>query len=401
LRQLNVLYVSHTGRVSGAELSLLDLLTSLPDSVRPTLACPEPGPLAGLAAGRGLRTVTIAGTAGSLKVSPRTTPRAVGELALAAGRLARLAVALRADLVHANSVRAGLAAVPAGRLTRRPVVVHVRDRLPRGRLADASLRVAARGGTVLLANSRFTADGVTAVVPRARVRIVHNPVDLVRFDPAREDRGRARTALDLPPDGFVAGVVGQITPWKGQLEALQAVALLAGRHPGLRLVVAGETKFVDAATRYDNRAYLARLRTTIERLGLGDRVRLLGERDDVPAVLRALDALLVPSWAEPFGRVVLEGMAMGVPVLATRVGGPAEIITDGEDGLLLVPGAPERWAEALERLIGDGDAREALGAAGRRRAADFTAERHVAAVLAAYEASTASRRLARAVSAPG
>jgi glycosyltransferase involved in cell wall biosynthesis len=401
LRPLNVLYVDHTGRVSGAELSLLELLRSLPASVRPTLACPAEGPLAGLAADAGVRTLRITGTAGSLKLSPRTTSRAVGELALAAAQLVRHVARVRADVVHANSVRAGLAAVPAGRVTRRPVVVHVRDRLPRSRPADASLRVAARGGAVLLANSRFTADGVTAVAPGADVRIVHNAVDLARFDPARVDRGHARAALGLPADAFVAGVVGQITPWKGQLEAVQAIALLAGRHPGLRLVVAGEPKFVDAATRFDNRAYVEELRGTIARHGLQDRVDLLGERGDVPAVLRALDALLVPSWAEPFGRVVLEGMAMGVPVLATRVGGPAEIITDGDDGLLLTPAAPARWAEALEHLIADAGAREALGAAGRRRAAHFTSERHVAEVLSAYEASMATRRLAPAISAPG
>ena len=387
LRQLNVLYVSHTGQVSGAELSLLDLLTSLPASVRPSLACPAEGPLAGLAADAGVRTLRIAGTAGSLKVSARRTSRAVAELGLAAAQLVRLAARARADVVHANSVRAGLAAVPASRLTRRPVVVHVRDRLPRGRLADAALRITARGGTVLLANSRFTADGVTAVAPGADLRIVHNAVDLARFDPARQDREQARAALGVADgDAFVAGVVGQITPWKGQLEAVQAVALLAERHPSLRLVVAGEPKFVDAATRFDNRAYVEELRSTIAQRGLEDRVTLLGERGDVPAVLAALDALLVPSWAEPFGRVVLEGMAMGVPVLATGVGGPAEIITDGRDGLLLPPATPAVWAGALERLMAGRREREALGRAGRERAAEFTADRHVTAVLAAYEA---------------
>ena len=394
MRPLNVLYVSHTGHVSGAELSLLDLLTSLPESARPTLACPAEGPLAGLAAAGGLRTLPIAGTAGSLKISPRTTSRALAEMALATAQLVRLVPRVRADVVHANSVRAGLAAVPAGRLTRRPVVVHVRDRLPRGRVADASLQVVARGARVLLANSRFTADGVTQVAPDADVRIVHNAVDLARFDPARRDRGRARAALGLPADAFAAGVLGQITPWKGQLDAVQAIAALAERQPGLRLVVAGEPKFVDAATRFDNRAYLEELRRTIAAHGLQDRVDLVGQRDDVPAVLRALDALLVPSWAEPFGRVVVEAMAMGVPVLATQVGGPAEIITDGRDGVLLPPAIPAVWAKALERLILDDRMREALGAAGRERATHFSPARHVTAVLSAYEATTGRRRAA-------
>ena len=391
-RALNVLYVSHTGHVSGAELSLLDLVTALPPAVRPVLACPAAGPLAGRAAAAGVRTLPIAGTAGSLKVSPAQTSRAAAQLALAAFQVARAAVRVRADVLHANSVRAGLAAVPAGRLTGRPVVVHVRDRLPRGRVADASLRLAAAGRTVVLANSGYTAEGVTEVAPRAAVRTVHNAIDLARFDPAGHDRDAARSVLGLPEGAFAAGVVGQISPWKGQLEAVEAVAELAGGHPGLHLLIVGEAKFVDAATRYDNPAYVARLRETIARRGLDGRVRLLGERDDVPAVLRALDVLLVPSWEEPFGRVVLEGMAMGVPVLATRTGGPAEIVTDGRDGLLLPPRAPGAWATALEQVIGDARLRDALARAGRRRAADFSPDRHVAAVLAAYDASARAPR---------
>lgn len=393
--RLNVLYVSHTGHLGGAELSLLDLLTALPAEVRPALACPAAGPLAGRAAAAGVRTVPIAGTAGSLKVTPARTSRAAVELAVAAGQVARAAVRLRADVIHANSVRAGLAAVPAGRVTGRPVVVHVRDRLPRGRVADTSLKLAAAGRTVVLANSAYTADGVTEVVPGTAVRTVHNAVDLVRFDPAARDRDAARGALGLPDGAFAAGVVGQITPWKGQLEAVDAVGALAGRYPELHLLVVGEAKFVDAATRYDNRAYVARLRQAIAARGLDGRIRLLGEREDVPAVLRGLDALLVPSWEEPFGRVVLEGMAMGVPVLATRVGGPAEIVTDGRDGLLLPARAPAAWSAALDRVIADAGLRDALGAAGRRRAADFSPARHAAAVLAAYDDASTRRRAAR------
>jgi L-malate glycosyltransferase len=398
--RLNVLYVSHTGHIGGAELSLLDLLTALPPEVRPALACPAAGPLARRAAAAGIWTVLIAGTAGSLKVTPAQTSRAAVELAVAGCQVARAAVRLRADVIHANSVRAGLAAVPAGRVTGRPVVVHVRDRLPRGRLADASLKLAAGGRTVVLANSAYTADGVTEVVPGAAVRTVHNAVDLARFDPAARDRDAARSALGLPDGAFAAGVVGQITPWKGQLEAVDAVGALADRHPQLQLLVVGEAKFVDAATRYDNRAYLAGLREAIAARGLDGRIRLLGERDDVAGVLRALDALLVPSWEEPFGRVVLEGMAMGVPVLATRVGGPAEIVTDGRDGLLLPAKEPAAWSAALDRVIGDAELREGLGRAGRRRAADFSPDRHVAAVLAAYDVASAGRRATRRTSRP-
>lgn len=383
---MRVLYVSHTGQVSGGERSLLDLVAALPPDVVPALACPAQGPLRGLASARALTTVATTGTAGSLRLSLRETPRAVAQMARAAVDVARAARRLRADLLHANSIRAGLVAVPAGRLCAVPVVVHVRDRLPRGAAADASIRVVAHGAVAVVANSQFTADGVRAVVPAAPVTVIHNAVDLARFDPGREDRERARAALGLPADALVAGIVGQITPWKGQLEAIQAIAGL-GREPDVRLLVVGEAKFVDRATRFDNLAYVRRLREEIAAAGLEDRVSLLGERSDVPAVLRALDVLLVPSWEEPFGRVVLEGMAMGVPVVATDAGGPAEILSDGRDGLLVPPCDPAAWTAALERLAADPRLRETLATAGRARAAEFTPARHAGAVVDVYRRS--------------
>ena len=104
----------------------------------------------------------------------------------------------------------------------------------------------------------------------------------------------------------------------------------------------------------------------------------------MPSVLAATDVLLVPSWREAFGRVVIEGMAMGVPVVATEVGGPAEVVRPEVDGLLLPPRDPQRWGSALAPLVADAELRARMGAAGRERAADFTVARHVDQVLDAY-----------------
>jgi glycosyltransferase involved in cell wall biosynthesis len=378
---MRVLFVNHTGEVSGAERSLLELMGGLPEDVPRALACPEQGPLAAAARERGVPVMPIAGTDGSLRLHPTGTPRALGELSRAALQTARHARAFEADLLHANSVRAGLSAVAAGRRARRPVVVHVRDRLPRGRVADASLRTVTAGAALVIANSTYTAEGVRAVATPRRLATIANPIDLRRFDPDVIDREAAREGLGLPRWALTLGVVGQITPWKGQDEAVRVVALLAPRRPELRLLIVGEAKFVSAGTRYDNRAYVRQIERTIAEHELGGRVELLGERDDVPRIMRALDALLVPSWEEPFGRVVVEAMALGVPVLATSVGGPAELIRDGVDGLLLPPRDPPAWAEAVERICADESMRRALGQAGRERARGFGVEQHVEAVL--------------------
>ncbi|HXM86445.1 MAG TPA: glycosyltransferase, partial [Solirubrobacteraceae bacterium] len=106
----------------------------------------------------------------------------------------------------------------------------------------------------------------------------------------------------------------------------------------------------------------------------------------VPEVIRALDMLLLPSWEEPFGRAAIEAMALEVPVLATSVGGPAEIVTDGREGYLLAPRDPRRWADAVARVLRSDDRGAAIGRAGRERVQrEFTTAQHVDAMRAVYE----------------
>ena len=388
---MRVLYVSHTAVVSGAERSLLDLLGALPDTVRPLLATP-PGQLQTLAQQRGIATTTIAGTAGSLRVHPLHTPRALVEMAVAAWQVRRAAASHKADVVHANSIRAGIVLAFA-RLRRTPTIVHVRDCLPPGATSKLTLRLVAATATTVIANSHYTADSVRAAAPGARVDVVHNPVDLARFDPDAIDRADARARLG-PAGGrdLLLGVVGQLSPWKGQDTAIEALGLLCREGLDAHLLLVGSAKFVARSTRFDNNDYVARLQALVARDGLEDRVSWLGEREDVPEIIRALDVLLLPSWEEPFGRAVVEAMAMGVPVVATDVGGPTEVMQDGREGYLREPRNAPAWAHAV-RLLADSPALASeMGRAGRRRAErSFTLQRHVTSVLEVYERATAAR----------
>jgi glycosyltransferase involved in cell wall biosynthesis len=384
---MRVLFVSHTAVVSGGERSLLDLLSALGEDIQPLLATP-PGALQELAEQRGIATTPIRGTAGSLRLHPLHTPRALLEMALAAWQVRRAARRHRAEVVHANSIRAGIVLALAG-VRGRARLVHVRDCLPRGRISDATLRLIAASATTVLANSRYTADSVRAVAPRANLRVVYNAVDLARFDPRAIGRESARARLG--EDGArpkLLGVVAQITPWKGQDTAIEALALLREDGVDAQLLLVGAAKFVAASTRFDNEDYVARLRELIERAELGDRVSWLGERDDVAEVIRALDVLLLPSWEEPFGRAAIEAMALEVPVVATSVGGPAEILSDGREGYLVAPREPRAWADAVARVLRSGDRGAAMGRAGRERVErEFTTAQHVDAIRAVYESA--------------
>ncbi len=381
---MRVLYVNHTAVVSGAERSLIDLFDALGDHVTPLLATPR-GDLPALAERHGVASTPITGTAGSLRLHPLHTPRALAEMACAGGQVHRAAARHGARLVHANSIRAGIVLALA-RTGATPTVVHVRDCLPPGAVSSATLRLIAASATTVVANSRYTARSVLAAAPRARVQVVHNAVDLARFDPARLERAQARRRLGLDGGRPLLGVVAQVTPWKGQQTAIEALAALRESGVDAELALVGAAKFVAAATRFDNERYVASLRALIERSGLGDRVHWLGEREDVPEVMRALDVLLLPSWEEPFGRAVIEAMAMEVPVVATSVGGPSELIEEGREGYLVAPREPRAWAHAIGELLADPRRVAAMGRAGRTKVErEFTFAQQARAMLSVYE----------------
>jgi glycosyltransferase involved in cell wall biosynthesis len=186
------------------------------------------------------------------------------------------------------------------------------------------------------------------------------------------------------------GMVAQLTPWKRQDTAIEALRLLRERQVDAHLLLIGSAKFVAGSTRFDNQDYVARLHRLIADAGLEDRVSWLGERDGVPELMRALDVLLLPSQEEPFGRVLLEAMALEVPVLATNVGGPPELVRDGVEGYLLPPGEPAAWEQAVRRIIERPDRGRELGRAGRVRIGQaFDVEQHVEAVLDVYRRAAA------------
>jgi glycosyltransferase involved in cell wall biosynthesis len=389
---MRILYVNHTAAISGSERSLLTLLARLPSGIEARVATPA-GPLAEAVEELGIPVTHIAATAGSLRLHPVHTPRALAEMSVAAVQVGRAARRHRAELVEANSIRAGVelglsAAAGAAR------VVHVRDCLPPGPATTATMRLIARTATVVLANSRYTAGTVLRAAPSAPLQVVHPAIDIARFDPSRIDRAAARARLGPAGSrGVLLGMVAQLSPWKGQATAIEALRLLCEQGLDAHLLLIGSAKFVARSTRFDNAAYVAGLRRLITTGGLEDRVSWLGERDDVQELIRALDMLLLPSREEPFGRALLEAMALEVPVLATNLGGPPELVRDGVEGYLLSPDEPRAWAAAIRQVAETPGRVPELGRAGRRRIAEgFTVERLVGRMLEIYREAIAKRR---------
>jgi glycosyltransferase involved in cell wall biosynthesis len=386
---VKVLYVNHTAEVSGGERSLLSLLEALPDDIEPRLAAPA-GQLSDEATARGVEVESIPGTTGSLRVHPIHTPKALVELASAGHSVRRIARAWGADLLHANSIRSGLilgAAQPG-----QPTVDHIRDCLPPGPAATATMRVITRTATAIVANSRYTADSVRRLAPQAEVDVVYNPVDLAYWDPALVDRVHARASLhEVRPRSLLLGVVAQLTPWKGQETAIEALRILRDQGVDAHLLLIGSAKFTAASTRFDNNAYLEQLQAQVAAARLESRVSWMGERDDVRELVSALDVLLLPSKEEPFGRALIEAMAMRVPVVATNVGGPREIVIDGVGGFLVDPEDPAAWAAAIRHFADHPRLGHEMGQSGRLRVERlFGSDQHLEKILEVYAKAIAS-----------
>lgn len=184
---------------------------------------------------------------------------------------------------------------------------------------------------------------------------------------------KARRDLDIPPDAPVLLTVGRLTEQKDQACLVETAALLVPRHPGLAALLAGDGPLRDP------------LRERIARHGLEGTVRLLGRRTDVPDLLAAADLFVLPSRFEGLPLVVLEAMAAGLPVVATRIGGTDEAVEHGVTGLLVEPGDAGALAEAVHALLANPARARAMGLAGRESfVVGFEARRMVADTLALY-----------------
>jgi glycosyltransferase involved in cell wall biosynthesis len=374
---LKVLFVEHSSEIGGAQHSLLELVRALKAGHAVTVAVPE-GPLAQVLRRENVIVVPIPASQLTFRFSFPGSLIESGRAVAARWAVARGIARGRPDVVHANTLRAGLITPRFRRGV--PLVVHCRDLLPAGSIADLVRRsVISRSSAVIAVSTMAAARLAGPDWSRRNVFVVDNPVDTARFDPARWDREEARRQLGIS-DGPVLGLVAQITPWKGQHRAIEVLARVRTRYPRAVLVLAGEPKFVTKATSLDNLTYQGELAASIEALGLSHSVLAFGERDDVERLMAALDVLLVPSTEEPFGRTVIEALAMNVPVLATDVGGPPEVIRPGVDGETLPPDHLDAWADAVDRLVKAPRSETSRSYAIER----FSPHRHLSAVLAVY-----------------
>lgn len=273
-------------------------------------------------------------------------------------RLARLLRRVRPDVVicHASWPHGllGPVALRAGR----PLIYWQHNLIAVPGWVD---RLAARvRPRLVVANSHATAATTPRLFPDAAIEVVYCPV--AAPGPAAGDRGEVRRELDTPEHAVVLIQVSRLEPLKGHDLLLEALGRLRGSPGWVAWIVGGPQRPAE-------HAYLAALRARAAALGIADRVRFLGQRADVPRLLAAADVSCQPNaGAESFGIAPVEALYAGLPVVATRLGGVAEVL-DATCGVLVPPGDAAALAAALGQLIADPEARARLGAAGPMRAA--------------------------------
>jgi glycosyltransferase involved in cell wall biosynthesis len=375
---IRVLHVVTRMDVGGSTDDLTLLLTRLPaeEFASRLLSGPTLDPPAGFA-----ETLSRAGVHwGQVRHLVRpVSPLADGRALRALRRAIRES---RPDIVHTHTSKAGFLGRLAARWAGAPRILHT----PHGHVFHGYFGTAATSAFVVLERwaARFTERIITLTDAEAAQHLaagigrpgqfvtIPSGVDLAALHAAAGSGPRFRDAIGAPAAAPLLGAVSRLVPIKGLHHLLAAMPEILRRLPAARLVIAG-----DGEER-------AALEAQAAAVGMIPRVHFLGFRTDVAAILSALDVFVLPSLNEGLGKALVEAMALGVPVVATRVGGVPEVVEDGRQGILVPPADPAALAKAIVALLEDPARAASMGAAGRARAPHFSAEVMLARHAALY-----------------
>jgi glycosyltransferase involved in cell wall biosynthesis len=369
-----VLCVSAFPALGGAELCLLDTVSELSArgfAVEILNLVDDPGTLSRELRRRGARVHVC--RIGRLR-DPRGAVRVARWFIRHSGRF---------DVALANDARAAVYTALGTAFRRTSWIWHVHDLIGAGHRIERCarrLRPAAWIANSDAVRHSLVRHGCAA----GRVTMVHNGIDVDAFHPARSAE-RFRRELAVDDSTLLVAAVGRLVPWKGLETLIEAASRALPVAPNAAYVIVGDV-VTDAANRPAALRYREALLALRDRLRLGDRVRFLGQRTDIADVMAGIDVLVHTAIDEPFGRVLIEAMAAGKAVVATRGGGVAEIVEDGVTGYVVPPRDADAVARAVASLANPAH-RSAMGRGGRARA------------LARFSVAAYGDALARAVTA--
>jgi glycosyltransferase involved in cell wall biosynthesis len=373
-----VLHLIETTGLGGAEQVLLDLVRTLDRSRwRPVVVIPASGWLRDKLDEEGIEVVEL----------PERGAFDMAWLARAVAVTRRVDAAVIHSHLFGSAVRAGIIA----RLCGIPAIgtIHGQgDFQPHERWKGFKLAIVKQGlrGLVFVSEPLRQSCLESMQLRPSMTQVISNGVDTTRFTPER--KSNVRLELGISSDEFVVGCVGRLQPVKGTDTFIEAAARLKSNFPGCRFVVVGD----------GDADYTRQLVVLRDRLGLSNDLIFTGFRADVSEVMHAFDIYALTSRSEGFSLSTIEAMASGLPVVATRCGGPEQIVEDGATGFLVENGSPDAVANAIDRLRRDRDQRARFGTAARDVVMKrYTLEAQVRAYEALYDRVLTPRRRGKPV----
>jgi glycosyltransferase involved in cell wall biosynthesis len=398
---ITVLYLDHTAKWSGGEIALLRTLEALDRTrVNPIVVLAEEGPFRERleAAGIEVHVLPLSEKVREVRKDSLGAAAIAGHLGTLtalfryAVRVGRFARSCGASVLHCNSLKSDFYGALAGRVARIPVIWHVRDHIDPAYLPAPAVKLVRALARSLPAGVVTNSDSTTEkLFPAGRGK---QRVWTVYDGLSAHERTTPKPALGAPFRNHPprVGMVGRIVRWKGQHVFLEAAAKLTAEGIDARYVIVGSPLFGE-------QEYETELHRMAE--PMGDKVVFRGFQSDIPGILRNLDILIHASISpEPFGQVVIEGMAEGLPVIASDGGGVREIMAEGNPGLVTPMGDASALAASLSALLRDPARANTLARAGWERVrSSFTAERSARGVEAVYDELLSGRRPAADVAA--
>ena len=330
-----ILYYSHTRQVSGGERVLLTMLSVLDrEQYEPLCACPFTGSgnLDEVLRAHGEQVLEAPALEARFTSNPLRLAQYVGSFVSAIRSFRKSIATVKPDLLHANSVRAGIVATLATTGTHTKVLWHIHDDLPAHPISTAIRHLAFRSRrSRFVAVSHATARVFAGGMPFGfRLQVLHNAVDTARFprkisplDPAAQ---AFRSELGIAGNDFLITSIGMINPRKGQLELVQVWADVQSNLAHLPASRKAHLAIVGAPLFNKDYLYEQRVHELARPLDTRNPLHFTGSRQDIPAILRASDLFVLNAAVEPFGLVLLEAIASGTPIVATDVGGIPEIV---------------------------------------------------------------------------
>lgn len=351
-----ILFYNHTSEVSGAEFSMLLLMLGF-KNYEIALIAPE-GELLQRARAKGIRVIPIRANSTKMTRNLFGLLRGLFKMWLVSRDLKKIISIEQPNILHANSIRAGIIASFTRRPKQTKLIWHIHDNLSMDMVGRGIRFLAQSSVNKIVGVSKANANNFAiSSALKAMTTFIYNAVETTSTSTKS-----IRPELGVNSTSFVVGVVGQITPWKRQEDAIDAFQVFVREHPNSELWIVGAPKF-----NAENLSYEEKLKNQVKKYDLTDKVRFLGFREDIANVMFSIDVLVLPSENEPFGRVIIEAMLAGKPVIATNGGGVPEIIEHGKTGFIVPNGDINKITNYLNVFICNKTLLNEMGYIGQNR----------------------------------